>query len=179
MNRVGAVYGQGLYTLAKEEHLEDDILQELCLLNGAFEEQPAFLKLLASANLSKQDRLGIIEESFRGKVQQYVLNFLMLLTEKGYVAQFTSCYKAYRQQYNEDKGILQVRAVSATPLTEDQIRLLTDKLTTITGKTIDLTCKEDPAVLGGIRLSYGGIEVDGTVQSRLQAMEKRLKNTVL
>lgn len=179
MNRVGTVYGQGLYALAKEEHLEDSILQELCQLNGAFEEQPEFLKLLSSANLSKQERLGILEESFRGKVQQYVLNFLMLLTEKGYIAQFSACYKAYRLQYNGDKGILQVRAVSAVPLNQDQIQRLTEKLTAITGKVIDLTCKEDPAVLGGLRLSYGGIEVDGTVQSRLQAMEKRLKNTVL
>lgn len=179
MNRVGTVYGQGLYALAKEENLEDGILQELSLLKVAFEEQPDFLKLLSSANLSKQERLGILEESFRGKVQQYVLNFLMLLTEKGYIAQFGACYQTYRQQYNEDKGILQVRAVSAVAMTEDQIQRLTAKLTEITGKTIDLICKEDPAVLGGVRLSYDGIEVDGTVQNRLQAMEKRLKNTVL
>jgi hypothetical protein len=79
----------------------------------------------------------------------------------------------------EDKGILQVQAVSALPLTDSQKMQLTDKLAAITGKEIDLVCKVDPSVLGGIRLSYGGIQVDGTVQSRLQAMEKRLKNTVL
>jgi F-type H+-transporting ATPase subunit delta len=179
MNRVGTVYGQGLYALAKEEHLEDSILQELCLLDGAFAEEPDFLKLLSSANLSKQERLNVLDESFRGKVQPYVLNFLMLLTEKGYITQFSACYKAYRQQYNGDKGILQVRAVTAVPMTQAQILRLTEILAGITGKTIDLSCKEDPAVLGGVRLSYDGMEVDGTVQSRLQAMEKRLKNTVL
>lgn len=179
MTGAAGVYGQGLYTLAKEEALEDCILQELDLLKVAFGEQPDFLKLLSSANVPKQERLDIIDSSFRGKVQPYVLNFLKLLTEKGYIAHFADCCETYHAQYNEDKGILRVRAVSAFPLTDSQKAQLTDKLVAITGKKIDLACKVDQSVLGGIRLSYGGIQVDGTVQSRLQAMEKRLKNTVI
>ena len=179
MNRIGTVYGQGLYALAKEESLEDGILQQLNTLETVFREEPAFLKLLSSANIPKQERLGILDESFGGKVHSYVLNFLKLLTEKGYISHFEHCHKAYRLQYNTDHGILQVRAVSALPLTETQIKKLTDKLAAITGKTIDLICKQDPSVLGGIRLNYNGIQVDGTVQSRLQAIEKSLKNTVI
>lgn len=179
MSEAAGVYGQGLYALAKEESLEDAILQELTALQTAFAEQPEFLKLLASSNVPKQERLEIIDSSFRGKAQPYVLNFLKLLTEKGYIARFDLCCKAYREQYNADKGILQVRAVSALPLTDSQKTQLTEKLIAITGKKIDLACKVDRSVLGGIRLSYGGIQVDGTVQSRLQAMEKRLKNTVI
>ena len=179
MSEAAGVYGQGLYALAKEESLEDAILQELTTLQTAFAEQPEFLKLLASSNVPKQERLEIIDSSFRGKAQPYVLNFLKLLTEKGYIARFDLCCKAYREQYNADKGILQVRAVSALPLTDSQKTQLTEKLIAITGKKIDLACKVDRSVLGGIRLSYGGIQVDGTVQSRLQAMEKALKNTVI
>ena len=179
MNRIGTVYGQGLYALAKEESLEDSILQELNALETAFREEPAFLKLLSSANIPKQERLAILDESFDGKVHRYVLNFLKLLTEKGYISHFEHCQKAYQLQYNTDHGILQVRAVSALPLTEVQTQKLKDKLAAITGKTIDLICRQDPSVLGGIRLSYNGIQIDGTVQSRLQAMEKSLKNTVL
>ena len=173
------VYGQGLYALAREEALEDLILQELAVLITAFKEQPDFLKLLASANVPKEERLGVIDSSFRGKAHPYVLNFLKLLTEKGYITHFLDACEAFREQYNQAKGILQVRAVSALPLTDSQKMQLTDKLAAITGKTIDLVCKEDKSVLGGIRLSYNGIQVDGTVQSRLQAMEKALKNTVL
>ena len=179
MTGAAGVYGQGLYALAKEESLEEAILQELAALQTAFAEQPDFLKLLASSNVPKQERLDIIDNSFREKVYPYVLNFLKLLTEKGYITHFAACCETYREQYNEDKGILRVRAVSALPLTDSQKTQLTDKLASITGKKIDLICKVDNTVLGGIRLSYGGIQVDGTVQSRLQAMEKALKNTVL
>ena len=179
MSHAAGVYGQGLYALAKEEALEDAILQELDLLKTAFAEEPDFIKLLSSANVPKAERLTVIDSSFRGKVQPYVLNFLKLLTEKGHIAHFADCCEVYRDLYNGDRGILQVQAVSAIKLTENQKQQLTDKLSAITGKTIDLVCKVDKSVLGGIRLNYNGTQVDGTVQSRLQAIEKRLKNTVL
>ena len=179
MNRIGTVYGQGLYALAKEEGLDGTILEQLQILEDCFNAQPDFVKLLASYNLSKQERTGILEESFRGKVHVYVLNFLKLLTEKGNIAHFADCCEVYRDLYNGDRGILQVQAVSAIELTENQKQQLTDKLSAITGKTIDLVCKVDKSVLGGIRLNYSGMQVDGTVQSRLQAIEKRLKNTVI
>ena len=179
MSHAAGVYGQGFYALAKEEALEDAILQELDLLKTAFAEEPDFIKLLSSANVPKAERLTVIDSSFRGRVQPYVLNFLKLLTEKGNIAHFADCCEVYRDLYNGDRGILQVQAVSAIALTENQKQQLTDKLSAITGKTIDIVCKVDKSVLGGIRLNYNGTQVDGTVQSRLQAIEKRLKNTVL
>ncbi|MBR4016529.1 MAG: ATP synthase F1 subunit delta [Oscillospiraceae bacterium] len=179
MNRTGNVYGRSLYLLASEEGLEEQILQELSVLESVFAQEPDYLKLLSARNLPKQERLDVLQESFGGKVHTYVLNFLKLLTEKGYMTHFLDCCRAYREQYNEEKGILQVNVVSAVALSQEQKQKLTEKLTAMTGKQVFLVCREDPTVLGGIRLAYDGIEVDGTVQNRLQAVEKTLRNTVL
>lgn len=179
MSQAGTVYGQGLYTLAQEEGLEEQILGELAVLETAFGENPEFCKLLASHNIPLQERLEILDGSFRGKAHQYVLNFLKLLTEKNHIRSFPECYRAYREQYNTDKGILEVRVFTAIALNDAQKIRLTDKLAALTGKKISLFCKVDPAVLGGVRLRYDGCQVDGTIQGRLQAMEKQLKNTVL
>ena len=78
-----------------------------------------------------------------------------------------------------DNGILVVKAQSAVALSAEQTEKLIAKLEAITGKTIDLQCSIDPAVLGGLRLSYEGKLVDGTVKNRLDAIGKLLKNTVL
>ena len=179
MTRVGSVYGQGLYALAKEEQLETEILQQLQVLEDCFGKDPEYLKLLASGNVPKQERMAILDSAFAEKLHPYVLNFLKLLTEKGYIRHFSDAYKAFLEQYRQDNGILAVQAVSAIALSETQKEKLTQKLTAITGKKIDLQCKVDSAVLGGVRLSFDGKQVDGTVQSRLQAIEKQLKNTVL
>ena len=179
MDRVGTVYGQGLYTLAKEEGLESAVLEQLQVLDGSFQSQPDYLRLLALRNLSKDERIGILNDGFADKLHPYALNFLKLLTEKGYIRQFSDCCKAYIKEYNADKGILEVKAVSAVALSDAQKTKLADKLTAMTGKQVTLTCKVDAAVLGGVRLQFDGQQVDGTVQNRLQEMEKMLKNTVL
>ena len=61
MNRVGTVYGQGLYALAKEEGLEQIIMEQLQVLMACFESQPDYLKLLASHDLPKQERTGLLD----------------------------------------------------------------------------------------------------------------------
>ena len=179
MSEVGSAYGEALYSLAAEERLSRQILRELTVLNESFRQEPAFVRLLQSPNLSKQERCKILDDSFRGKVNPYVLNFLKILTEKGYISHFSACCAAYKKLYNQDNGILPVNAVSAVPLTEAQRSKLTDKLSRLTGKTIELVCRVDPSVLGGLRLDYDGKQLDDTVAHRLDSIRSLLQNTVL
>ena len=179
MTQAANTYAQALYDLAKDEGLGKTILEELSVLKAVFTDTPQYSKLLSTPNIPKQERCGILEVAFRGKVHPYVLNFLKILTEKGYIRQFPNCCDAYRSFYNEDNGILVVKVQSAVALTETQKQKLTAKLTATTGKQIDLQCSMDPAVLGGLRLSYDGKQVDGTVQTKLDSIGKLLKNTVL
>ena len=179
MSQAATTYAQALYDLAKEEGLADVIGSQLEVLRQSFEQEPDFLRLMTAANLSKQERCQILDDSFRGKTEPYVLNFMKILTEKGYMRHFGDCAKAYRQIYNADHGILPVRAVTAVPMTGEQVLRLTKKLEQLTGKTVDLSCRVDPEVMGGVRLDYDGKRVDGTVRSRLDAVDKMLKNTVL
>ena len=179
MSQVGTVYAQALYSLTKDEACSEIVLQELTVLKESFEQEPDFPRLLSAPNLSKEERCGILDSSFRGKVQPYVLNFLKILTEKGYMRHFSDCCKAFRQFYNEDHGILEVFAYTAIPLTEDQKERLSQKLQAVTGKTIDLYNRVDPSCLGGVRLDYDGKRMDDTVEHRLRSISALLKNTVL
>ena len=179
MTEVGSVYGEALYSLAREEALSDAILQQLKTLDSCFAQEPDFLRLLGSPNLSKAERCQILDDCFRGKVEAYLLNFLKILTEKGYIRHFGDCVAAYRNIYNQDNGILPVTAVTAVALTAEQTQRLTEKLHGITGKRIDLTNKLDPTVLGGMRLDYDGKRVDDTVSHRLDAVRNMLRSTVL
>lgn len=179
MTQVGNVYGEALYDLAKSENLESKILRELSALDESFSQEPDFLRLLSSPNLSKQDRCDVIDSSFRGKLHPYVVNFLKILTEKGYPRYFSDCCAAYREHYNLDNGILPVRVVTAVPLTKKQSARLTRKLGDLTGKTIELTNRVDPGVLGGVRLDYDGKRLDDTISHRLEAIRGVLNKTVL
>ena len=179
MTQIANVYAGALYALAKEENSTKALLEQLTVLNASFRQEPEFIRLLSMDNISKEERCQIVDSSFRGKVHPYVLNFMKILTEKGYTRHFADCAKAYRQSYNQDHGILEVTAVTAIALNQDQASRLTEKLAKVTGKTVDLYNRVDPAVLGGVRLDYDGKRLDDTVSHRLESIGALLKNTVL
>ena len=179
MTEVGNVYGESLYELAKEENLTKLIGDQLAVLQQAFRQEPDFVRLLSSPNLTKTERCQILDDSFRGKVHSYLLNFLKILTEKNYMRYFSDCCDAYTEHYDQDNGILRVDAVSAVELTTEQKDKLTQKLSRITGKEIALRTRIDPRVLGGIHLDYDGQRLDDTVSHRLDAIRDVLSKTVL
>ena len=179
MTDAANVYGQALYELARDEGLAPQILEELQVLAQSFNQEPGFVQLLASPSVPKQERCQILDSTLRRQVHPYVLNFLKILTEKGYIRQFDRCCTAFRQQYNQDNGIMEVTAVTAAPLSEELRSKLKTKLSAITGKTIDLTCRVDPGTLGGVRLDWDGKQLDGTVRRRLYDIRDILRNTVL
>ena len=179
MTEIANVYGGALYDLAKDENLTEQFRQQLDVLDQSFAQEPAFIRLLSSPSLTKPERVQVIEDSFRSTLHPYVLNFMKILTEKGYIRHFSGCCKVYRDRYNTDNGILPVTAVTAIPLSDALRKKLADKLTTVTGKRIELTCKVDPDCLGGVRLDYDGKRLDDTVSHRLDSVRGLLKNTVL
>jgi len=179
MTEVGNTYGQALYDLARSEALDGQILSEITVLNESFQQEAGFLRLLQSPSLSKQERCAIVDDSFRGKLHSYVLSFLKILTEKGYARHFPDCVAAYRKCYNLDHNILPVTAVTAVALTQEQSRKLSDKLSTLTGKTIELHNRVDPGILGGVRLDYDGKRLDDSVLHRLESVRTMLRSTVL
>ena len=179
MTEVATTYGQAMYDLARDEGKSRQILAELSVLDQSLSAEPEFIQLLGSPNIPKEERVQILDSSFRGKIDPYVLNFLKVLTEKGYMRHFSGCCQFYRQCYNKDNGIMPVIAYTAVPLSEELRRKLTAKLSTVTGKTIELDCRIDPETLGGVRLDFDGKQVDGTVRRRLEDIRGLLKNTVL
>ena len=179
MTGVGSVYGEALYSLAKDENRSQPILEQLTVLEEAFSQDPDFIRLLNSPTLTKVERCAILDDSLRGKVDPYLLNFMKILTEKGYMNYFTQCCKEYRLRYQSDHNLLSVQAVTAVPISREQTQKLSAKLEQLTGKTIDLHNKVDPAVLGGVRLDYDGKRLEDTLAHRMESIRDLLRSSVL
>ena len=59
MTEVGNVYGESLYRLAKDESLAVSIGEQLAALRESFRQEPDFIRLLSSPNLTKAERCQI------------------------------------------------------------------------------------------------------------------------
>ena len=174
MTEFGREYGEGLYALCAEEHIERDALREVQALKASFRENEDFLRLLGNMTLSKEQRVAIVDDTLRGSVHEYVLNFLKLLVERGAIHEFAECADAYRACYNRDHGVVEAEVTTAQPLNDGQRQKLIEKLQSMTGKEIVIKEKVDASVLGGVLLQMEGKRYDNTVAHRLNAIKQAM-----
>ena len=111
-------YALSLYEVAKDEKQEKGYLEELTAVCGVFREPPDFLKLLTTPSIAFEDKQNVLKRVFEGRIQPFLLNFLMLITEKGRVGLIFEMREAYKEQYYFENNIAEVCAVTAVPMSD-------------------------------------------------------------
>lgn len=171
-------YGKALFLLAEERGTGDSVLSDLETAERAFSALPSYEKLLDSPAVSGEEKSRLIDEAF-APLDKDVVSFLNILAERHAIYDFPKCVTAYRALYDEARGNLRVVAVSAVPMNKEQIAALSQKLAKKTGKTVFLENEVDPSILGGLRLRYAGIQIDASLRTKLDALEKQIAGMIL
>ncbi|MCI8651551.1 MAG: ATP synthase F1 subunit delta [Oscillospiraceae bacterium] len=174
MTTQGKEYGVALYSLAAEDHCEDEVFNGLSMVADVFAENPGYITLVQNPAISKEERLELLDKAFQGNVHNYVLYLLKLLCERFSLSTVFGCLQEFKTLLYEARNILPVTVISAVPLSEEQQNALQSKLSAKVGKTVLLEISVDPSVLGGIKLCYNGLELDGTTAGRLEALRRNL-----
>ena len=171
-------YGNALFMLCREDGTEDAIIRDIRCADGVLSENPEYVKLMDTPAISAEEKLKLIDEAF-GTLREELVSLIKILTEKRMLHSYRAVFDSFYSSYDEAMGIERVEAVSAVKMTDEQIEKLTEKLHALTGKTIIVKNTVDPAILGGVKLRYGAIQLDGSVKSKLDAFSERLKNIVI
>lgn len=171
-------YAKALFLLSEEEGVTEAVREEAQLVSSAINENPDYTKLLDTPALAVEEKVGLLDRAF-GSVNTSLLNLCKILCEKRCSYLIPQVLDAYLAIYDESRGIERVEAITAIPLTESQLSALSSRLEEKTGKTVVITNTVDKSVLGGVKLRYMGIQLDGTVKARLDSFEKGLKSLII
>ncbi len=171
-------YGKALFLVAEEDGAAARIADDLKTVRSAFDAAPDYTKLLDTPALPKEERLGLIDRAFSA-MDGRLVNLIKILAEKRLTYLYAKVFDEYLALYDDARGIVRVEAVTAIPLTDAQRLALEKKLSLMTGKTAALGNTVDPSILGGVKLRYQGIQLDGSVKTRLDKFEAALKNIVM
>lgn len=173
-----AGYGKALFQLAQETGADERVREELELVRSVLRQQPSYVTLLDTPAVPKEEKLALIREAFGG-AEENLQNFLCILCEKRSMHALPACADAFDRCFDEAHGILRATAVTAVPMSAAQKTALTQRLAAMTGKQVVLTNTLDPALLGGITLRYGGVQLDDSILSRLEQLRRSLRETIV
>lgn len=169
-------YGYALYELAADDGLEVEIEKEFAEIASVFESNQEFIKLLSNPRIPTSERTKVLDNVFDQKIHTYLLSFMKLLTEKREASLIPYCFKEYQNKYYKDKNIVQVTAITALSLSDNQKQKIIDKLEKSMNKTVILVNKVDKTCIGGIRLEYRGNMLDASIKNRFKKLQQEIKN---
>lgn len=167
-------YSRAMFLLAQEEGKLVEYGQELQSLADGLESAPELKAFLESPMIPRQAKQEAAEKIFAGELSPMVMNFLRLLLDKQRVSIFREIVRQYENFANEAQGILVADVTTARDLSDSLGERLMAKLGEVTGKKIKLRKHLDEKLLGGAVVRMGDRLLDGSLRSRMKALEAQL-----
>jgi F-type H+-transporting ATPase subunit delta len=168
-------YAKSLSDVAFEEKIEQEVTANLEMYNGIFQAVPDILVTFHSPAIPRDAKGKLLTELLaRHPVHPITSNFLHILLQHNRILYFPQILKGYLKAVSERKGIVSAMVSTASPLSQQEVASLREKLAGITGKSVSIELNTDASLLGGIVVQVGSTVFDGSIRTRLNSVKRYL-----
>ena len=167
-------YSRAMFLLAQEEGKLVEYGQELQSLFSDIEGTPELKAYLESPMIPRQAKQEAVQKIFGGELSPLVMNFLRLLLDKQRISALGEIVRQYENFANEAQGILVADVTTARSLSDSLGERRMAKRGEGAGKRSKLRKQVDERLLGGAVVRMGDRLIDGSLKSRMKALEAQL-----
>lgn len=172
MTETSKAYADALFSLAMDEHSEEQTLSAIRMVRDALKAMPEAEDLLASPAIPKDERQAVLEKAFGDVLPETVMNFVQVLCAHGHIRALPNCVQHFEELYDSAKKLSTAYVTSAVALTAEEQAKLKAKLEKRLGRTISLSCAIDATLLGGMIVRVDGKVMDGSLRHRLYEIKE-------
>ena len=105
-------------------------------------------------------------------------NFFKILIDKERISSLELIQKSFKELLNEKNNILEGKAITAIPMSKEEIKKLEENLSSKYNANIILENIVDETILGGVLVRLGNKEIDGTIKTRLENLKQELSQVI-
>ncbi|GAB5518174.1 MAG: ATP synthase F1 subunit delta [Rhodothermales bacterium] len=167
-------YAQALYQEAEKDGVVAAVDADVALIHDSMNGSPELVRFFESPVISREKKGTVVDALFGERLKPLTLRFLKLLIEKRREDAFPAVVRAYQALRDQQEGIVEVKARSAKPLSEQDEADLKAALATLTGQTVRLNTTIDTGLIGGVVVRVGDTVYDGSVRHQLEALRDSL-----
>lgn len=172
---VSKTYGEALFDLAIEENKLDLITEEIRLVKEVLENNEDLIKLLNHPKISREEKITVVENVFKGKLSDEVVGFLVIIVDKGRYNDLTTIFEYFLSKVLEYRNIGVAFVTSAIPLSKEQKEQVERKLLATTKyQQFEMNYTVDESIIGGLIIRIGDRVVDSSIKNQLRNMAKAL-----
>ena len=169
-------YASALFDLASEAGTVTAVESDLDKLEAGLSESSELAMLTTSPkgsrDAAKKALWGVAAIMGLSELTQ---NFLGTLAQNRRLSKLPAIIRSFRAIAAAQRGEVSAEVASAHALTDKQLDQLKAKLTAREGRTVKLTTKVDPDLLGGLVVTIGSKRIDGSIRTRLNSLSQAMK----
>lgn len=165
-------YSLALYEVAEEKGKIEEYRKTFKEIIQVIYGNEELLQLIKHPQISTSKKKKIFIKIFKGKIDEDLLSFLLILIEKGRILYLKEKQRELEKIYFERHNMLLAHIKTVIPLDEEDRRNLKEKLEKKYNKEIVLKEEIDRSIIGGVYVRVGDDVIDGTIKSKLNEMKR-------
>ena len=172
-------YAEALFEAGIELDKLNDFNSEIIFVADVFEENPELKTIFEHPKLSKAEKKDILNELFKEKVSQEILNLCYIMVDKGRSKNLKDVSEEYTKLANKKQGIVEAKAITAVAMSSEELENLQNTLSKKLDKKVNLSNAIDQSVVGGVVVEVEGKIIDGSIKGKLNDIYRSLNNMKL
>ena len=166
-------YAEAMFQIALKQNTVDRTLDDVNNITQVFANRK-LAYLLREPKVPTQRKEKALREALTTKVQSTSLNLALLVVQRGLVDLMPNIAKELETLVLNYRNEAIAEVTTAAPLDQEHSNSVKQALERSTGKSIIMTTRVDPTILGGVVARVGDQLIDGSVRYRLQALQREL-----
>ena len=174
-HRAAKRYAKALFQASLREGSVAAVDDDLKSLTEALRASDALRSFVFSPITNEADKEALWERTLTGKVSPLTLGMLKLATKKGRDTEIFAIQLEFADLRRQHEQIVKAVFESAVALDSATQQALSSKVASLTGRRVEAEFKVDPTLIGGVKVTYDNMVLDGSARGHLN----RLKETFL
>jgi F-type H+-transporting ATPase subunit delta len=178
--KLGAIYAKALLGSAHKAGNAQQVVDELTsFVDEVLNQVDGIDALLSTPRISAEEKLGILERTFAGKMSDELLTFLKVICRHGRLDCIRHIGRAVCKEFNQSQGLVEVQVVTAEPIDDALANRIQEVLKGTLNQQVELNCVVDKSLIGGLVVKIGDKVYDGSVANKLSRLrEETIAKTV-
>ena len=173
MEEIAEVYARALFEVASDQDALDEVRDQLGQFADAVHENRGLMQFFFSPYFSSDEKKSALAKAVEGGNPAF-MNFLEALIERHRMPVLFRIRERFDQMWEEERKLLSVEVTSAISLDNAIVQEIGRQVGEQTGRTVELSSRVDPEILGGLVLRVGNFILDASIVNRLEQLRKQV-----
>jgi F-type H+-transporting ATPase subunit delta len=173
VEEIAQVWARALFEVAMEHDLLDEVREQLGAFADALNDNRDLMVFFFSPYFSTEEKKDGLKRAVTD-AEPVFMNFLEAMIERHRMPAIFRVRARYDELWEDERDLLPVEVTSAIELDKAIVGSIGKRIGEQTRRTVELSSKVDPDILGGIVLRVGNLVLDASIRNRLEQLRKQV-----